>query len=129
TNAILSAALEVIERDAFLLTWYNQLACQRIDPLTHPDKEIVAYCQSYQRRGVEMHLYRLPTDFPVHVFMGVGYHPSEKDGPSIVVGLGADFDPSKAAKGALLEIGQVRPALKQRLKAPDTQQRMAQLLA
>jgi ribosomal protein S12 methylthiotransferase accessory factor len=128
-NAILSAALEVIERDAFLITWYNELTCQKIDALTHPQKDVVDYCRSYMRRGVEMQLYRQPTDFPVHVFMGVGYQPSGSKGPCMVVGLGADFDPVKAARGALLEIGQVRPALKLRLKLPETQKRMAELLA
>lgn len=128
-QAVLAAALEVIERDAFLIAWYNELPCERIDPLTHPQKEIVDYCRSYGRRGVELQLYRLPTDFPVHVFMGVGYQAGEKDGPALVVGLGASFDAATAAGGALLEIGQVRPALKQRLKTPETQQRMQELLA
>jgi ribosomal protein S12 methylthiotransferase accessory factor len=127
-NAILSAALEAIERDAFLITWYNALPCQRVNPLTHPQTDIVDYCKSYMRRGVEMLLYHLPTDFPVHVFMGVGYQ-SAGDGPSMVVGLGADFDPVKAARSALLEIGQVRPALKQRLRSRETQKRLAELLA
>lgn len=128
TNAIVSAALEVIERDAFLISWYNKLPCQRVDAMTHPQPDVVAYCQAYERRGVAMHLYRLHTDFPVHVFMGVGYQPAG-EGPCLVVGLGADTDPVRAARGALLEVGQVRPALKQRLRLPETRQRLAELLA
>ncbi len=128
-NAILSAALEVVERDAFIISWYNQLPCQRIDPLTHPQREIVDYCKTYNRRGVELQLYHLPTDFPVHVFMGIGYQLSGDDGPCMVVGLGADFDPAVAARGALLEIGQIRPALKQRLRDPKMQKRLSELLA
>ncbi len=128
-NAIVSASLEVIERDAFLITWYNQLPCQRINPLTLSQKDIVDYCLSYKRRGVDMQLYRLPTDFPVHVFMGIGYQLTDNSGPSIVVGLGADFDPVIAARGALLEIGQVRPALKQRMRNPKTRERLEELLS
>lgn len=127
-NAILSASLEIIERDAFIIAWHNELACERIDPFTHPHQEIKDYCTSYERRGVELQLYHIPTDLPVHVFMGIGYQLKGDDGPCIVVGLGADFDPIVAAKSALLEIGQIRPALKQRIRTPKAQERLLQLL-
>ncbi len=127
-NAILSAALEVIERDAFMITWHNELPVQRIDPLKHPSRDIVDLCIAYQRRGVELQLYRLPTDTPCHIFLGIGVQKSG-DGPKIVVGLGADFSASKAAQQALLEVGQVRPAFRQRLRLPETQERLNELLA
>jgi ribosomal protein S12 methylthiotransferase accessory factor len=60
--------------------------------------------------------------------MGIGLQ-VKGDGPTITVGLGADFDAAKAAKGALLEVGQVRPAFKQRLRMPQTQERLKKLLA
>jgi ribosomal protein S12 methylthiotransferase accessory factor len=127
-NAVLSAAMEVIERDAFMITWCNKLPCQRIDPFTHPEKDIREYCTTYDRRGVELRLYRLHTDLPVHVFMGIGYQLKGDDGPCVVVGLGADFDAATAAKSALLEIGQIRPSLKQRMRNPETKVRLAELL-
>ncbi len=127
-NAVLSASLEVIERDAFMITWCNKLPCHRIDPFSHPEKEIRDYCTSYGRRGVEMQLYRLPTDLPVHVFMGIGYQLTGDDGPCVVVGLGADFDAATAAKSALLEIGQIRPSLKQRMRSPEVKARLDELL-
>ena len=127
-NAVLSASLEVIERDAFMITWCNKLPCQRIDPFSHPEKEIRDYCTSYGRRGVELRLYKLPTDLPVHVFMGIGYQLAGDDGPCVVVGLGADFDAAAAAKSALLEIGQIRPSLKQRMRSPEAKARLEELL-
>jgi len=42
--------------------------------------------------------------------------------------MGADFSPVKASKSALLEIGQVRPAFKQRLMMPETMERLKILL-
>lgn len=126
-NAILSAAGEVIERDAFMIAWHNQLPCKRVNPLTHPSNEVSELYLAYQRRGVELQLYKIPTDTPLHVFMGIGVQ-MKGDGPAAVVGLGADFSAIKAAKGALLEVGQVRPAFKQRLRLPQTQDRLKQLL-
>lgn len=127
-NAVLSAAGEVIERDAFIIAWANQLPSLRIDPLTHPSADIRDFYNAYLRRGVELQLYKLPTDAPCHVFMGIGLQ-VKGDGPTITVGLGADFDAAKAARGALLEVGQVRPAFKQRLRMPQAQQRLKKLLA
>ncbi len=126
-NAVLSAAGEVIERDAFIITWHNELPCKRYDPMQHPLTEVKNLCISYKRRGVDLRLFELPTDTPMHVFLGIGVQ-EHGDGPEIVVGLGADFNAAKAAQQALLEIGQVRPAFKQRIRMPETQARLAHLL-
>jgi len=127
SHAILSAALEVIERDSFLITWHNELQVKKINPLSLPDARVIDFVRSYQRRGVEMELYKLPTDMPCHVFMAVGYQETG-DGPAACVGLGADFSAVNAARGALLEVGQVRPALKKRMRLPETKKRLAELL-
>lgn len=126
-NAILAAAGEIIERDAFMIAWHNELPCKRINPLTHPASDVKEFYNACLRRGVELQLYKIPTDTPLHVFMGIGVQ-IKGNGPSITVGLGADFDAAKAARGALLEVGQVRPAFKQRLRLPKTQERLKQLL-
>jgi ribosomal protein S12 methylthiotransferase accessory factor len=51
------------------------------------------------------------------------------DRPAVVVGLGADVDWRVAATKATLEVGQVRPALRARLRDPETQTHLADLLA
>ncbi len=126
-DAVLSAAGEVIERDAFVITWHNELPCKRYDPFLHPSIEVKNLCMAYKRRGVNMRLFELPTDTPMRVFLGIGVQ-AEGSGPQIVVGLGADFNAAKAARQALLEVGQVRPAFKQRIRIPETQARLAHLL-
>lgn len=127
-DAILAASCEVLERDAFIITWMNRLPCRRIDPASHPDPEVLDLCEAYRRRGVEMQLYRLPTDHPCHVFAALGIQ--RKDiGPAVVVGLGADSTADRAARKAILEVAQVRPALRQRMRQPETQRRIAELVA
>jgi ribosomal protein S12 methylthiotransferase accessory factor len=126
--AVLAAALEVIERDAFVISWLNRLPGRRIDPLTVPDSELVALVRAYRRRGVETELYELSTDLPVRVVAAVGVQ-LEGSGPSAVVGLGADLEGAAAARKAALEVGQVRPALQARLRDPASQERLAALVA
>ena len=122
-NAILSAAMEVIERDAFVITWHNELPCKKIAPLTHPSSDVIDFCRAYEKAGVEIQLYLLPTDTPCYVFMAIAVQISG-DGPRIVSGLGAGFSAAKAARSAILEVGQVRPALKERMLLPEIQERI-----
>lgn len=126
-DAILSASFEVIERDAFLISWLNRLPCKRVDPHSHPDADIADLCADYKRRKVEIVLCSLPVDHPCHVFASLGVQKDESDGPAVVVGLGADIDIRRAARKAILEVAQVRPALRRRMRNPETRKRMEQL--
>jgi len=127
-DAILNAAFEVLERDAFMVGWLNRLPCQQIDPWTHPDQSIVGLCEMYRRRGVETHLFRLPVDHPYHVFAAFGVQTNGFGGPAVVAGLGADFEATNAARKAILEVAQVRPALRRRLRTKETQARLQELI-
>jgi len=127
-DAVLVAALEVIERDAFLISWLHRLAGQRVDPSTHPDPEIVDLCEAYRRRGVEVQLHRLATDHPGQVFLALGVQ-RQGEGPAAVVGLGAGLSPAPAARKAILEMSQVRPALRIGLRARSTRERIERLVA
>jgi len=126
--AILAGLCEVLERDAFLLTWLHRLPALRVDPETHPLREVVDLARAYARRGVSMELYALPTDHPVHVFMGLAVEPRADPGPAVAVGLGADLDPARAARSALLEAAQVRPTLRVQLRDPDIRARVRELV-
>ena len=127
-DAILSAALEVLERDAFMITWLARLPVERWSLKHHPDPDVEALCEAYRRRGVTFELYHLPTDHPVHVFAAMGYQSSGWGGPAVVVGLGAGFDAAPAARAAVMEVAQVRPALRRRLRTEAAQERLRQLL-
>lgn len=128
-DAILAATCEVLERDAFMIAWLNRMAGRRIDPLTHPDADMRDLCAAYRRRNVEMRIYCLPTDHPCHVFASVALQLDEADAPAVVVGLGADLDAGRAARKAMLEIGQVRPTLRKRMRDPKQRRRMEELVA
>jgi bacteriocin biosynthesis cyclodehydratase domain-containing protein len=128
-DAILSALYEVLERDAFLITWLNRLPARRVAPETHPDPAVVGIHHAHARRGVELRLYRLATDQPCPVFLCVAMQRDGGDGPAAVAGLGADLDPARAASKAIFEAGQVRPGLRIQLRQPGSRARMERLNA
>ncbi|HEY2959630.1 MAG TPA: TOMM precursor leader peptide-binding protein [Actinomycetota bacterium] len=126
--AVLTALCEVLERDAFMVTWMNRLPARRVDPSSHPDPEVADLCGAYARRGVRVELYLLAADHSCRVFLALGVQ-ELGDGPAVVAGLGADLDPARAARKALLEVGQVRPALRIDLRSPRTRSRVEALVA
>ncbi len=117
------ALLEVIERDAFCIAWAHRLVTQPYDATTVPDAAAAAVAALYRRRGVRIDVHLLPTDGTAFVAMAVGWG----DDPAAVVGLGASQDPLRAARSAVLEVGQVRPALRGRLQDPEVRRRRAEL--
>jgi ribosomal protein S12 methylthiotransferase accessory factor len=128
-DALRSAALEVIERDAFLHMWLHRLRATRVDAATHPDARVMGVVRAYDRRGVRMELFRLTIDHAIPVFAALGVEDrGASDGPAVVVGLGADLVPAVAARRAILEVAQVRPALRVRLRSEEAKQRVAELL-
>ena len=124
-DAVRAGLLEVVERDAFLISWAHRLAGRRSPAATVPDATVQQVAAGYARRGVDIDVHRLPTDTDVTVVMAVGW---SETAPAAVVGLGADLDPVRAAGGAVLEVGQVRPALRARLRRPETAARLRELV-
>jgi len=64
----------------------------------------------------------------VKVFAAIGYQEDGGDGPAAVLGLGAEIEPRSAARKAVMEVAQVRPALRQRMRLPEVRRRMEELL-
>lgn len=127
--ATLAAALEVIERDAFTIGWLQRLPpSASIVASTVPDEDVRALAEAYRRRRIALELYQLRTDVPVAVVAAVGV--DESGGmPAAVVGLGCHDDLAEACRQAAMEVGQVRPALKARLREPAAGERLAELVA
>lgn len=118
-DAVLRAVYEVVERDAFLITWMNRLPARQLDASTHPDADVRRLAEAYARRGVELAMYRVATDHPVAVVAAVAFQRGGYGGPFATVGLGADIDTAAAARSAALEVGQVRPTFRSRARRQD----------
>lgn len=113
-SAIRAGILELLERDAFLVTWMNRLPAPEIklDLLTGPAAQAIRH---YARHGVDVRVFRLLNGFPVHACMAVGFD-RERSTPAAVVGLACDLDPVAAVRHAVMELAQVRPGIVHRCR-------------
>ncbi|MPZ73352.1 MAG: hypothetical protein GEU74_08995 [Nitriliruptorales bacterium] len=116
----------MVERDAFLVSWSHRLAGIRSDAGTVPDEETRDVASAYARRDGRIDVHRLPVDTVATVVLAAGW---SREPPAVVIGLGADLDPVVAARRAVGEVAQVRPALRMRLRQPGTAARLEELVA
>ncbi|SFR52893.1 ribosomal protein S12 methylthiotransferase accessory factor [Yoonia tamlensis] len=118
-HAILGGLNEIIERDAFMITWLNKLPATTIET---PQSGCYAaqIISHYERFGVNIGLLSLYTDQAPYVIMAIA---QEQNG-SRVVGLGCDCDPATAVDKAMFELCQLRPGMAARMQGGDYQTRL-----
>lgn len=109
--AILSGLYEVIERDAFALSWLFQRArCRvRVDDGELAARLATAFATG--RADVSLELFDLSCDLPVPALLAVLRRPAEF-GPAFCVGAAARLNARDAVRKALLELGQGLPYLR-----------------
>lgn len=101
--AVYKAILEVIERDAFMIMWQNQLPCARIDLSTVHDPFIESILNEVRILPVDCQAYLIPSDIEVPVIL-VLLRSTTGHLPHTVMGISVDLDPKKALMLALEEI-------------------------
>ncbi len=106
-EAALRALLELIERDAFLVSWMrmnvpSKFSLASILQIDWLDERLRKFVEDVRRYRLELNLVVLPTDFPVSVICCVIRDPSGI-GPAVSIGANADFSIESAITGALLE--------------------------
>ena len=121
--AVYKAILEVIERDAFMIMWQNQLPCPRIDLSTVHDPFIESILDQAKTLPVECLAYLIPSDIDIPVIL-VLLRSTTGHLPHTVMGISVDLDPKKALMLALEEIclswvGMKRYALAEKDFKPD----------
>jgi bacteriocin biosynthesis cyclodehydratase domain-containing protein len=107
-DAVLHGLLEVIERDAVALWWYNRLAVPEM-PLHRADPWTRKVLQAHADHDREVWALDLTSDFGVPVVAAVSRrHTSPEE---IIFGFGAHLDPRLATVRALAELNQLMPPL------------------
>jgi len=101
--AICKAILEVVERDAFMIMWQNQLPCSRIDLTTVDDPFIQSMLNELEVLPLDCQAYLLPSDIEVPVIM-VLLRNTSGHLPHTIMGISADLNPQKALILALEEV-------------------------
>lgn len=103
-EALTRGFLEVIERDAFMITWLNRLPIPQInlEDLALRDTDIQEIVSRLKKVGLELHVSQLPTDFPVQIYIAcVIDHKGE--GPCFTIGASASCSAKKAVLAASAE--------------------------
>lgn len=115
TAAILSGALEVIERDAFSITWLNQLSMPRVDTsVLLAEKGMRTILETCERYGLKTSFMLMATDAPTYAVLA--YMEDNRGAPAVTVGMKAHPVLVDAARGALSEALRARHGIRMRMK-------------
>ncbi len=101
-KALLSGMLELIERDAFMITFSNEITPPRIDPTSIRSARLHSALQQLRLYGLTADFVLLPTDMPATVIACV-VQDSTGIGPAFALGAKAHTSSEHALYGALTE--------------------------
>lgn len=112
-EAITKGILEIVERDAYMITYLNKLSPPRIDleHLAEKDEDINKILKNFRRCHLKVTLLRIPTDFPVFIIMAL-ITDDLKGTPALTVGASADFNIKSCLLDALSESLSTRLSLR-----------------
>ncbi|MEA5568310.1 YcaO-like family protein [Anabaena sp. UHCC 0399] len=105
--AAYSGLCELIERDAFIITWLNRLPAPRIN-FEHQPGILREIARNYARFDIELMAFDFTTDIRVPVVVAIAIDHSDQ-GPAVVTGLGCHLDGQTALRKAIFEVCQARP--------------------
>ncbi|WP_206184764.1 TOMM precursor leader peptide-binding protein [Thermoactinospora rubra] len=111
-DAILQGFLELVERDAVALWWYNRTRQPAVDLDSFDDPWLADLREHYRRANREFWVIDLTADLDIPV-MGAISRRTDKPEEDIMFGFGAHFDPRVALWRAVTELGQLMPAVAQ----------------
>ncbi|GAA1739597.1 TOMM precursor leader peptide-binding protein [Luedemannella helvata] len=109
-DAIMQGLLELVERDAVALWWYNRTRQPAVDLASFADPWIDALPARYAEVHRELWLLDLTADLGVPVMAAISRR-TDKPAEDLMLGFGAHPDPTVAARRALTELGQLLPAV------------------
>lgn len=105
-EAAAAAICEVVERDAFTITWQARLAMPqiRIETLSDSNYELV---ERFDRTGSRVVLLDITLDAGIPTILAV-LHSDSPQAPALVLAAAADLDPEQAVRKSLEELAHTR---------------------
>lgn len=110
-DAALRAALELVERDAFMVTWLAQLSGRKLildDSVDAGTREVV---RQLEERGTRIKLYLLDAGLSIPTVLCLGFGDG-RNWPGVTAALAANMSPHIAIRKAILEQGHVGPYIR-----------------
>ena len=111
TEAIYHGLMEVVERDAFLISWYARARLPEIDPgsISRPESRLLI--DRLALYGYRTRLFSARITFPIPVVVAVAERTDGGLG-TLAFGAGASLDPESAVLGGLCEIATDAPYMR-----------------
>ncbi|GAA2382216.1 TOMM precursor leader peptide-binding protein [Streptomyces glaucosporus] len=109
-DAVVQGFLELVERDAVALWWYNRTRQPAVDLDAFDEPWLAGVRDAYARMHRELWVLDLTADFGIPVMAAVSRR-TDKPAEDITLGFGAHFDPRLALRRALTEMGQLTAAV------------------
>lgn len=106
-GAIYQGICELIERDAFMITYLNKLKRAKINISKRQNPLLKEICRAFKRYKLELYVVETTTDIPIPAFMAVIIDRTGV-GPAVSVGLRASLNPEEAIIGAIEEAQHIR---------------------
>jgi ribosomal protein S12 methylthiotransferase accessory factor len=117
-EAILYGILEVVERDAFLMTWYARLPAARVDLSSARDRSIPVQAAAIEAEtGYRLAVFDTTMEHGIPSVWALATSPAGTDQPALACSAGAHIEPERAVGGALAEIGPILTDLRDRYAA------------
>jgi oxazoline/thiazoline synthase len=109
-DATLHGFLELVERDAVALWWYNRTRQPAVCLESFDDEWVNRLPDRYRLLGREIWVLDVTSDLGIPVMAAISRR-TDKPAEDIMFGFGAHFDPRIALRRALTELGQLLPAV------------------
>ncbi|MGW0389327.1 TOMM precursor leader peptide-binding protein [Streptomyces sp. NPDC003042] len=109
-DALVQGFLELVERDAVALWWYNRTRQPEVDLDAFGEEWIERVREGYRRADREVWVLDLTSDLGIPVMAALSRR-TDKPEQDVIFGFGAHFDPRVALRRALSEMGQLLPTV------------------
>lgn len=109
-DAILQGFLELVERDAVAVWWYNRTRQPGVGLASFDDPWVARFPELMARLHREVWVLDVTSDLAIPVMTAVSRR-TDKPEEDLMFGFGAHFDPRIAVRRALTELGQLLPAV------------------
>jgi ribosomal protein S12 methylthiotransferase accessory factor len=116
-EAVFQGLLELVERDAVAIWWYNQIPRPALNLQVLHDSFVDALHREYSAEGWRLQVLDLTHDLGIAVYAAVAHHPQQQ---RYAIGFGCHLQPRLAVSRALTELNQLLDSSRQTPPPWDT---------
>lgn len=126
-EAILHGILEVVERDAFLMTWYARMPVPEVDLSRAPDPRIGLVVERMERTGYRVRVFDMTLSEAIPAFWVVAQDTTgDESRPKVICTSGSALEP---VAGVLTALGELAPIVEQETRRYPAQAERARQMA